>query len=243
MQINSLRRVRARARSPTAQTTPSALRAAVSGCRGGYEWRPRQIARRGRATWFPRSGHLPLLDEPEGLRSAEEIADRCLSLSILVAHAYGWPAEQATALLDREQLWTSLTDAEQTFLGGDHNPQSISSAQASVESLWVLTWALGIGPPLRFDQHCPDNLVNLLPDLKRGDEMSVFRASARPRSATDLIHAADLAYVLHWAVVDADLHRRSLPGWIDRYVVENRRRALDWILMPGETWEDIALDT
>jgi hypothetical protein len=191
---------------------------------------------------YPHNDHLPLLEEPAELRAPSEVADRCLALTVVVARAYGWPTEQAIAWLDRERLATSLTNSEQTLVGGDPSPSLISRARESVESLWVLAWALGIGPALRFDQRCPDNLVELLPNLKRGDDVSVFRSRA-PRSAAEIVEASDLAYLLHWAVVDASRQGRPIPGRVGRYVIENRRRALDWILMSDERWEDIPLDT
>jgi hypothetical protein len=192
---------------------------------------------------YPEADHLPLLDEPDGFRPTTEIVDRCLALTILVAHAYGWSREEATARLDNERLWNSLTGSEQTLLAGHVGDSMLGGARQSVESLWILTWALGFGPTLRFDQPCPNNLVELLPDLKRGDDFSPFRAAVRPRRAADLVEAADIAYLVHWAFVDAHLKGREVAGSIDLSVIENRRRALDWILLPREKWEEISLDT
>ena len=183
---------------------------------------------------------LPFLDANLRLRRLEEIIARALVLSASVAVACGFPRERATHWLDREELLSSLSDQERSFLvGGVGNEHEV---QVRVESLCVFAWSLGLLEQIEFTSPCPSSLVTLYPDLKRMEPADDFRGRARLRDAGEMLQMLDLGYCLHWAFNEAMLMRRAFPPRISPVVVIERRRALEW-MFGDEDWDEVSLDT
>ncbi|MCG8543941.1 MAG: DUF4272 domain-containing protein [Alphaproteobacteria bacterium] len=113
---------------------------------------------------------------------------------------------------------------------------------AQVEGAHALAWSLNFVASLDFDDYCADDLVKLIPDLKVGESSASFRARAKLRGLDEIVSACDLAYCLDWAVVEASLGNKELPGPIGPYVITQRRRALEWMLA-AEDWDEVSLDT
>lgn len=111
-----------------------------------------------------------------------------------------------------------------------------------IEGIWALTWSIGIVPVLDYGVCCSDDLVDLLPDLKRNGSSASFRGAAQVRPLQDLVAACDLAYCLHWAIRDSQLRNTKVPGKVAVHVIEERRQALEWLLT-DEPWDEISLDT
>ena len=87
------------------------------------------------------------------------------------------------------------------------------------------------------------NLSAVFPDLKQNEPGKAFRDRAELRAESTIIEQCDLAYSIHWAIVDTELKKTQLPAQaVEPYVVIERRRALEWMLT-DECWEDISLDT
>ncbi len=114
--------------------------------------------------------------------------------------------------------------------------------QDQVEALNAFAWVLGFVPEMPFDRECVDDLITVFPDLKAGASSSDYRNDARLRLSSEAFEALDLAYCLHWAVVDAQLNGRSSPRSNDAYIIVERRRALEWMMSDVE-WDDVSLDT
>jgi hypothetical protein len=187
------------------------------------------------------SRELPLSDFDVKVREQEETVSRCLALHSIVAISYGLSRELAKAWLHREGLIDAITEDERNYLTGSDR-EGDDFYHGLVESLWTFVWSLGMAQELDFGKSCPNDLVTAFPDL-RGSESSVsFRQRARQRSAEEIVSAADLAYCLHWAIVDAALRGDQEPGRIPSWVVVERRRVLEW-LTSSENWDDVSLDT
>lgn len=182
---------------------------------------------------------LPYLDDRFAPRPVAEVVDRLLSLLSVVACSYGFDSQLALSWLDREHLSANLTEREAEFLRGRGDKLSF---QMQVEALFALAWAVGLPVEMDYSKPCPNDLVRLLPDLKRQESSSAFRASAHLRTDKEIVSALDLAYCLHWAIRQAESEERPTPGRVPPHVVTERRRAFEW-LGGNEQWDEVALDT
>jgi hypothetical protein len=183
---------------------------------------------------------LPLLDDELRLRSQESAVERFLCLHAAAACAYGFDRLKAKAWVDRESVYSSLTDDERRFI--EHGEGDAGPFRTRIEAMWALAWALGIAGAIDFGKGCPDSLATMLPDLREGESSAAFRRRASFRSVLEISSAADLAYCLHWAIRQAELDRQPLIGKVEPYVIIERRHALDWLLSE-DPWDEVSLDT
>jgi len=187
---------------------------------------------------YSRTPPLPLIDcdllQP---RPQQEIEKRALALSVVVAISYGLDRASGRAWLEREGLYGALSAAEGSFVEDAHSAGG-SPFQAQVEALGIFAWALGHAPTLQFDQTLPSNLVKIYPDLRNEESSQRFITGCSLQSRIELISMLDLAYCLHWCIVDTPARSSK----IHLHVVAERRRALEWMLSKDD-WEAISLDT
>jgi hypothetical protein len=193
-----------------------------------------------------RLGYLENPDLPLGaaeivFRTRDEIVDRALALSCAVAVANNSNPAVALAWLEREGLLASLTDAERHWLT---RPSEHARARFSAqeEALLSLVWSLSFARSLDFTRYCDPSLAAYFPKIRDGESSERFRDAAVLREATELASMVDLAYCLHWSIRDSQLRRRPTPGVVEPYVVEERRRGLEW-LVSDQGWDEISLDT
>lgn len=183
---------------------------------------------------------LPLLDEVEVTKAADEAFRRLLCLHATAACAFGFDRRRARTWLEQEGVWGDLTTAERQFVeNGQSNPAQF---QVQVEGMWALAWALGIVPQLDFGRDCDGGFVMVLPNLKVGQGSDALRSKLNPRTTDEVVAACDLAYCLHWAVREAQLTGSKPPGNVEPCVIEERRRALEW-LISDDAWDEVPLDT
>lgn len=183
---------------------------------------------------------LPLLDKKLTPRPVSKVVERSLALFAVVSASYGFAKESAIAWLENEGAFGSLAGSEKRFLNGEEGDLSIFQSQ--VEGLNVLGWALGFVRSLEFDQVCDNSLIRIFPDIKNNVSSSAFRAQARFRKLEEITRALDLAYCLHWEVVQNQIEGRQQAPGIKPHVIVERRRALEWILS-AEDWDELDLDT
>lgn len=183
---------------------------------------------------------LPLLDDDIRVaRTTEEVIDRTLCVNVTVAAAFGFDHDKGLGWLRAEKIEGSLTFAERALLHGDKN--NVEAMKKRVESLYVLAWSLGFVEDVNFRSVCPPSLVRMFPNLKLGEGASHFRQRAKLVSDLAVVKKLDLAYCLHWAVVEAGLQRKS-ENRVPPYVLVERRRSLEW-LVSSDDFEDVSLDT
>jgi hypothetical protein len=89
---------------------------------------------------------------------------------------------------------------------------------------------------------CNPNFVARLPNLKVNEPGARLRVSAGLRCIQEVAQQADLAFGIHWAIVDARLHGNLLPFASESHTVMPRRKALDWCIST-DPWDEISLDT
>ena len=183
---------------------------------------------------------LPFLDTDLALRPVREIVDRILAMHAVVASAYGFKRQAALMWLDREKLLGSVTESEREFLVSESGLPELF--QVRVESMWAIAWALGFVSGLDFAKSCNSQFVITFPNLKNNEDSSSFRKNIRPRSLEDIVGMCDVAYCLHWVILDSRLRGKKHPSELKEQIVVERRRALEWILS-ASGWDDVSLDT
>ena len=183
---------------------------------------------------------LPFLGQVKAIRNAEEIVKRLLCLHAVAACSYGFDRAKARVWLERELVFGDLVAAERRFI--EEGQGDAVRFKVQVEGMWALAWALGMVRQLDFSKDCDSKFVTALPNLKDGEAGDAFLSKIDPRAASEIIAACDLAYCLHWAIRQAQLTGDKPPGRVQPYVVEERRRALEWLLS-NEPWDEVALDT
>ena len=113
--------------------------------------------------------------------------------------------------------------------------------QKPVEAIYALAWALSLQDDMDLERSCRDDFVLSLPNLKTGEASATFRANAQLRPTSELLRATDLAYCVNWHIRNEGLAGRGDQRF-PPHVVEERRRALDW-LFSNEPWYEVNLDT
>ncbi len=186
--------------------------------------------------------HLPLLEESNILKSKEEILGRVCLLHALVGCSYGFPVDNAKNWLEKEKLVAYLTEKERTLFSEVSIKDDFVAYRTKVESIWTLCWVLQKVHVFDFRKLCSDSLVKLLPDLKTGESVTKFSENIELRKAKSVIANCDLAYCLHWAIVDSHINNKDLKLHVAPYVIIERRHALEWLLSKDD-WDSVTLDT
>lgn len=200
----------------------------------------RQSIKTASSLGYPVHEVLPLLDRVQGARTSDGTVARLLCLHAAAACAYGFDEPEALDWLRQERAFDDLAPSERRFLeSGDGDPDRF---KVRIEGMWALAWTLGLVAKLDFGKGCDKDFVRLLPDLHTAQSSSGLRAKVKPRSSDEILEACDLAYCLHCWTRQAQLGNRRVPGKVPPFVVEERRRALDWLLGDVD-WDEVSLDT
>jgi len=181
------------------------------------------------------------------MRSQQEIIHRTVALQMVFALRFGFDRDRGLAWLRCNGHREWFTGGETEFLDNDIGripKESIQRIEAQVECQWALAWVLGFIRKLSFKSYCGDNLVHMFPNFKIDESMEAFLARSKPkrRSIEEVIEMEDLAYCLHWGIVESRIQLKRAPGKVDPYVIIERRRALSWVLGDGP-WDDMPMDT
>jgi hypothetical protein len=186
-----------------------------------------------------------LTDQPDRVRSAEEIARRALTLFAIVGLGLKTPRHEIAYWLRNEGLWAELTPSELAFVSAEHpSKQQILNASWRSEALLVLLWALDkvdTLPPA--NQQCDTSLFQKLLPPFADMTASQFVASAARRSDEALIGLAEETLQLHWKARDAKIHGRAAPT-LDIEIVQERHHAINWATgYEGLPWDEVTTDT
>jgi len=195
------------------------------------------------------------------IRSADEVARRCIVLYAVVAAGHGEPRDPLVQWLRREGLWEEVSPEESEFLLSTSPSQKQRiNATWRAEALFPLLWALGLISELPSPQQlCDLQLIRgVLPTLL--GSVSGFISTARLRSDAEIQAANEAINHIHWRVRDWQLgHQPTPPGKLPRMphenidppaesydadVVRERHYGLNWLIgYCGQDWDDITTDT
>lgn len=199
---------------------------------------------------IPINDELPRIEsESESSRRDEtEVAYRAMALMAVAIKGEGHASEdpevvrgQMAGLIEGLGLHKFFTDDERVFI--DHpNPEQHEWIQFSwrYEACWVMHWALGfvdeLEPPT--SQCDPSKTVGIINNRGRDG----YLTDARLRPQAEILDQADLAFRYHWAIREAQIQGGRIPG-VQRGVVMERHKALNWLIGVGESWDSVPTDT
>ena len=193
------------------------------------------------------------------LRSPEEALRRCLcaffaagiAIDVMNGESGKESAEFFRTMLSRFDIEGCLTaDGERLFAlsenGSQVSMEKANNMQWRMEMCMPIFWAYGIcEDDLPFPSEMTDTtdmikLINSCPDL--GEIMKLVK----PRPLGEILDNADVCYRMHWACVEARIHKRpELCGGLSEDVVYEQHKGFLWLLgdEAAETWDDISADT
>lgn len=181
---------------------------------------------------------------PDKLRSAREVAERCVVLMGVIAAGYQQPRSGINTWLQTEKVWHAVSPQEASFLEAE-NParQQLVNATWRAEALHALLWALGRMELCQPSECCDlDILRQSMPDLYA--DASGFISSAKLRSEEMIRRVLGAIYHIHWAVRDAQINSRSIPSGYNAGAVRERHYAYNWLTgYCGQEWDDVLTDT
>jgi hypothetical protein len=200
-------------------------------------------------------------DYTDQVRSADEVARRCIVLYAVLAAGHDEPRDQLVQWLRGEGLWEAVSPKESEFLLSESpSEQQRINATWRAEALFPLLWALGLIAEMPSpQQHCDVQLIRcVLPPLL--GPVREFVSTARLRSDAEIYTANNEIYHIHWRVRDFQFRDQPTPpGKLPRMphieedppvesydsgVVQERHYGLNWLIgYCGQDWDDITTDT
>jgi hypothetical protein len=183
-------------------------------------------------------------NEPVPVRSASEVARRCLVLYAVVAAGHKTSRPDLVTWLRREGLWDYASPEEVSlFKSKSPSREQIIAATWRAESLMPLLWAIGrseaMPPPTAL---CDLQLLrSCLPGFMGSTGEFVSEASLRDEA--EIMEAHEETYQAHWAIRDAILNGTPIPDGYNPEVVQERHLALNWLISPDQEWDDVTTDT
>jgi hypothetical protein len=190
----------------------------------------------------------PLISEVEvELREPADIARRVLGLYVTALRAESISNNQEIPVENIKMRlpvsFTTLTPAEKAFLNTPSpDEQDITNFLWGFEALLVLLWAIklvpGMPPPRDI---C--NVPALGSIILENDEKELIeRAALRP--ASEILDALDLHFRIHWIVREARLNAQISTADFDASVVQERHRALNWLVrFENADWDTVDTST
>ena len=183
------------------------------------------------------------------LRPTEEVAQRALALFVVAlrAESLGVGKEIPIAEFKRNRplAFGALTRKETSFLNAAApDQQQIANFAWRYEALFLLQWALGLMPDLRYPSSICDvrAVARTMLDVSEDDVL----AGAQLRPTATLLDALDLHFRLHWAVRQARLDGNAKDALqdLDPGVVLERHYALNWLVrFEDADWDDVDTPT
>jgi len=200
-------------------------------------------------------------DEEATLQSPQDVARRTLVLWAVELRAEGVAQEETLAIINRLDLWGSVSPEEERFLR-DPDPDSEECERLvwRLESISVLLWALGYIDRLEWPNRMTDG-AKIAKILAPREDNPEFITGAKLRSKAEILDAQDLMMRTHWAIRDALLHRGGMipedldwsqdEDWIPVTmsaavgIVEQRHYVLNWLVkfLDPEDWDHVDTPT
>jgi hypothetical protein len=193
------------------------------------------------------SGPLFVSDDDEvETQSPQDVARRTMVLWAVELRAEGVPRPETLGILDRLELWDSVSPLEKDFLRKENPSQSECRPFVwRLESIWVLLWSLGYLERLDWPTKMCDvpRIAKILGPCEADPEF-INSASLRPKS--QILDNQDLIMRLRWAIRNAFLNEGGmLPvglDWLESHdrvpvtmsaevgIVEQRHHTLNWLV-------------
>jgi hypothetical protein len=197
----------------------------------------------------------------EQIRSADEVARRCIVLYAVLGAGHGEPRDKLIGWLRGGGPWEAASPKEREFLLSESlTQQQRINATWRAEALFPLVWSLGLISEMPIPQQlCDVQLIrSVLPPLL--GPVSEFISTARLRDDAEIYDANEVIYQIHWRIRNAQLRDQPTPpGKLPRMpvedcqpavesynasVVQERHYALNWLIGYREqAWDKVTTDT
>lgn len=167
-------------------------------------------------------------------RPPEQVVGRALVMNALLNLHFRAPVEVVRRWVEANGVAEHLSPRERALLAkpnAEVTPQERAELRGYMEGLWALLWAGGVAYDLSPDRAVPTDMARLVPSLKKNEGASMLSGRVRLRSAAELAGMRD-EYERRYGTIMNDL---SPPDHITR--VEQRRKALAWVLDPTADWD------
>ena len=212
---------------------------------------PEQINRKKRSIKRLKRMGLPVLDTLPVIpaeaqtrrRSEREVTERALALMIVALKGETGDQDLTEAVIAQYNAQGLFTPREARFI---RNPSPSQQERTDMtwryESVAVLLWATGFLnrlPP-------PDQIIDAgqLGDIFRTNGPDGIRRKARLKPQSKLLDAADLAYRMNWAAVEARVTNQPAPPGLHPGIAYERHYALNWLYgYMGLSWDKMRTDT
>jgi hypothetical protein len=230
---------------------------------------PRQARRAARSFDVLRCRAVPVYpwplfitdDEQVVAQPAQDTMRRVAVLWAVKLRADGYTQDEVLGLIEQENLWDIVSARERTFLEKESpTAEDCEDFTWRLESIWALLWALGYVEQLDWPSRQCD-VPAVIEIFGKLDADAEFITAATLRPVAELLDARDLIMRIHWAIRDAYLHRQQMIpedlNWSGEselvhlsecegvIVVEERHRALSWLLDADEAqdWDHVDTST
>lgn len=181
-------------------------------------------------------------------RTAQEIARRALALGSAVSLSFKAPRKKVAAFVEEAGLVDELTATERDYVFSTRR-----SAKATINMSWnaealvVLLWAINKikSIPAAHVQCSTGDLADALPPFGL-ESLPQFIGSLKRRPEKELSDMADSIQEQHVIARQRKSNPayRSEAGEIDIEIVQERHRAINWVVgYCGESWDEVTADT
>ncbi len=187
--------------------------------------------------------HLPLIDITVP-RQRDEIAGRAVVLCGVLQIHFGAPTSLMKDWIQKYGFahHLSMVEAELLEIPNENlSPQQLTDIYWNIEALWALLWVGSAIDDLPFNRPVGDEMASLCPDVHNDQDPAKFASEFNIRNDQLLFSQLDLHYRLHWWAKHPREDGESVP--IDRDIILERRKALEWASDKTVQWDDVDLST
>lgn len=197
---------------------------------------------------------LPFIGDYEICKSEIQICKRFLASLFFSMRACDYSYDREFFETESKQFTDCAVDAfklkrylfpdEKELLNNDCDEHTIVRVSWEAECCYALAWVLGLIATEDMENNDGEVDYNRLFDfVKPYNDFSAFKASCAMRSYPEIMAMLDLYYNYHWVCVEKRINPDAKSGNLNEEIIMERRRALEWLITPDRTWDDISLDT
>jgi hypothetical protein len=214
---------------------------------------PDQLQRRARSEGYCTEHNIPVYpnkadfyvtaEQATTIRTPDEITNRLLALCMAELKSEKTEQEWLDSFDRKYNVMPKLSPKERVFIQSTQpSEQEMIDASWKVECMHVLLWALGYTDSLGYPSQASD--VDAIMQQVFSRTETQLRTGAKPRTKAEILDAADLLLRMHWACVEAELNKTTIPAKLEHEVVLEWHYALNWLIgYMNQSWDDVATDT
>lgn len=180
-------------------------------------------------------------EEELQIRSAEDVALRCMCLLAVAAHSEDADVIEPIEFLKQHGAWDAASPEEQAFLQNETaSVEEKSKLTWRYESLMVLLWSIGKLDTITFPDAQADAATLITAVMRNTKD---FVGTAKLRSSKDILDHADVVYRSYWLVRNGLVNQQPVEG-LNGSVVYERHYALSWLVRYlNKDWDEVTPDS